>query len=95
MDVHCSDKISATDTIYSDTHAIDDGPTCAQWFFVTDSLVSDIYGMNIDKQFVNTLEYNIRDHGEISKFISDQDQSKVINIAHSILGELFIDDLEK
>ena len=50
----------ATDTIYSNTPAIDDGSTSAQIFVGTKTLVTDIYGMKHDKEFVNTLEDNIR-----------------------------------
>ena len=49
----------ATDTIFSDTFAIDSGDTMAQMFIGKDSLVSDVYPMNSSKQFVNTLEDNI------------------------------------
>ena len=44
-----------TDTIYSDTPDIYGGSEWAQLFFVTNSPVSYVYGMKIDKQFVNTL----------------------------------------
>ena len=49
----------ATDTIFSDTPAIDSGVTMAQIFVGKDSLVSDVYPMHSSKQFVNTLEDNI------------------------------------
>ena len=35
----------ATDTIFSDTPAIDSGVTMAQLFVGKDTLVSDVYGM--------------------------------------------------
>ena len=86
------DKPVATDTIYSDTTAIDDGSTCAQLFVGKKSLVSDVYGMKTYKHFLNTLEENICARGAMSKLISDRAQSEVINWSHSILWELFIDD---
>ena len=49
----------ATDTIFSDTPAIDSGVAMAQSFVHKDSLVSDVYPMHSSKQFVNTLEDNI------------------------------------
>ena len=49
----------ATDTVYSDTPAVDSGVKMAQLFVGKDSLVSDIYQMRSGKQFVNTLEDNI------------------------------------
>ena len=50
----------ATDTIISDTPAVDSGVTMAQIVIGQDSLVSDVYTMQSSKQFVNTLEENIR-----------------------------------
>ena len=49
----------ATDTVYSDTSAVDSGVKQAQVFTGKESLVSDIYSMRSRKQFVNTLEDNI------------------------------------
>ena len=46
----------ATDTIFSDTPAIDSGITMAQLFIGKHSLVSEVYPMQSSKQFVNTLE---------------------------------------
>ena len=50
----------ATDTVCSDATAVDDGSTCAQFFVGTKNLVTDVYGMKTDKQFVNALEDRIR-----------------------------------
>ena len=80
----------ATDTIFSDTPAIDDGSRCAQFFVGRDTLVSDVYGMKSEKQFVNTLEDNIRRRGAMSKLISDRAQSEISNKAKDFLRALFI-----
>ena len=50
-DVYLRDKPVATDTIYSETSAIDDVYTCSQLFVVTKSLVLDVNGMKTDKNF--------------------------------------------
>ena len=50
----------ATDTIFSDTPAVDGGIKQAQVSAGRDSLVADVYPMKSGKQFVNTLEDNIR-----------------------------------
>jgi hypothetical protein len=50
-----------TDTIFSDTPVVDSGAKAAQLFVGRTSLVADIYGIKTDKEFVNTLEDNIRD----------------------------------
>ena len=49
----------ATDTIFGDTPAINDGSTMAQFFVGRDTLVCDAYGIKSQKQFVNTLYDNI------------------------------------
>ena len=55
----CSEAV-ATDTIFSDTPAVDDGSTMAQFFCGHDTLVCDAYGIKSTKQFINTLSDNIR-----------------------------------
>ena len=75
----------ATDTISSDTPAIDSGVTMAQNFVGKDSLVSDVYPMHSSKQFVNTLEDNIQLRGAMSKLISDYAQVEISNKIKDIL----------
>ena len=55
----CSEAV-ATDTIFSDSPAVDDGSTMAQFFCGHDTLVCDAYGIKSTKQFINTLSDNIR-----------------------------------
>ena len=57
--VHRCNEPIATDMVYSDTPAVDCGHTCAQLFVGTLSLVTDVYGMKTDSQFVKTLEDTI------------------------------------
>ena len=61
----------ATDTVYSDTPAIDSGVKQAQLFVGKESLVSDINPMRSGKQFVNTLEDNMHRCSPMDKLISD------------------------
>ena len=65
----------ATDTVHSETPEVDDGSTCVHLFVGTTNFVTDVYRMKTDKQFVNTLEENIRKRGAICKLISDSAQS--------------------
>ena len=53
----------AIDTVFSDTPAADSGVKQAQVFVGRDTLVADAYPMRSGKQFVNTLEDNIRRRG--------------------------------
>ena len=61
----------ATDTVFSDTPAVDSGVKQAQVFVGRDTLVADAYPMKSWKQFVNTLEDNIRRRGAMDKLLSD------------------------
>ena len=56
----------ATDTIFSDTPAVDDGSTMTQFFCGRDTLVCDAYGIKSTKQFINTLSDNIRKRGAMA-----------------------------
>ena len=71
----CSEAV-ATDTILSDTPAVDDGPTMAQFFCGHDTLVCDAYGIKSTKQFINTLSDNIRKQGAMDTLISDGGKMK-------------------
>ncbi|MFA9289559.1 MAG: hypothetical protein ACEQSA_06845, partial [Weeksellaceae bacterium] len=57
----------ATDTVFSDTPAVDSGVKAAQLFVGRKSLVADVYPCQTDGEFVNTLEENIRDRGAMDK----------------------------
>ena len=48
--------------------------------------------MKHDKEFVNTLEDNIRKRGAMDKLISDRAQVEISKRVHDILRALFIDD---
>ncbi len=82
----------ATDTVFSDTPAFATGQTCAQIFVGTETLYTDVYGMKTDKEFVNTLEDNIRKRGAMDKLISDRAQAQISNRVKDILRNLVIDD---
>ena len=80
----------ACDIVYSDTPAIDDGSTSAVVFVGQDTQVTDVYGIKTDKQFVNTLEDNIRERGAPTKLISDRAQTEISKKVLDILRTLFI-----
>ena len=76
--------------IYSDTPAVDSGVKVAQVFIGTKSLVTDVYPLKTDKQFVNTLIDNIIDRGAPTKLLSNQAQVQVSNKVHGLLRSLVI-----
>ena len=82
----------ATDTIFSDTPAVDDGSTMAQFFSGRDTLVCDAYGIKSTKQFINTLSDNIRKQGAMDTLISDGGKYEISQRVTDLLHSLFIQD---
>ena len=76
----------ATDTVFSDTPAVDSGVKQALVFVGRDTLVADSYPMTSGKQFVNTtLEDNIRRRGALDEHISDSAKTEISNKVMDIL----------
>ena len=67
----------ATDTVFSDTPAVDSGVKQAQEVVGRDTLSG--------KQFVNTLEDNIRRRGAMDKLLSDSTKTEISNKVMDIL----------
>ena len=82
----------ATDTVYSDTPALDSGVKKAQLFVGKESLVSDINPMRPGKQFVNTLEDNIHRCSAMDKLISDSTKNEISHKVKDILRAYNISD---
>ena len=78
----CSEAV-ATDTIFSDTPAVDDGSTMARFFCGRDTLVCDAYGIKLTKQFINTLSDSIRKRGAMDTQANMKSPSELlITFAH-------------
>ena len=84
----------ATDTIFSDTPAVDDGSTMAQFFCGRDTLVCDAYGIKSTKQFIKTLSDNIRKWGAMDTLISDGGKYEISKRVTDLLRSLFIQDYQ-
>ena len=83
----------ATDTIFAQVPAIaTGGQKMAQIFVGRKSLVTNVYGMGSTKEFVNTLEDNIRKRGAMDKLISDSATVEISARVKDILRMLIIDD---
>ena len=82
----------ATDTVYSNSPAIDDGSTLAQIFVGRETLVIDIYPIKTEKQFIQTLQENIRRRGAMDILISDRGKVEVSKQCHNILRAYCIKD---
>ena len=87
----CSEAV-ATDTIFTDTPAVDDGSTMAQFFCGRDTLVCDAYGIKSTKQFINTLADNIRNWGAMDTLISGGGKHEISKQVTDLLHSLFIQD---
>ena len=84
----------ATDTMFSDTPAVDDGSTMAQFFCGQDTLVCDAYDIKSTKQFINTLSDNIRKRGAMDTLISDGGKYEISKRVTDLLRSLFIQDYQ-
>ena len=84
----------ATDTIFSDTPAVDDGSTMAQFFCGHDTLVCDAYGIKSTKQFINTLSDKIRKWRAMDTLISDGGKYDISKGVTDFLHSLFIQDYQ-
>ena len=89
----CSEDV-ATDTIFSDTPAVDDGSTMAQFFCGHNTLVCDAYGIKSTKQFINTLSDNIRKWGAMDTLISDGGNYDISKGVTDFLHFLVIQDYQ-
>ncbi|KAL7571221.1 hypothetical protein ACA910_008879 [Epithemia clementina (nom. ined.)] len=94
LNIHRRHEPVATDTIFSDTPAIDHGGKMAQIFVGCRTLVYDAYGIKSIKQFVNTLQDNIRERGAMETLISDGGSAFISNKVKNILRTLLIADYQ-
>ena len=76
----------ATDTVFSDTPAVDSGVKQAQVFVGRDTLVADAYPMKSGKQFIHTPEDNTRRRGAMDKLLSDSAKTEISNKVMDILS---------
>ena len=83
--VHWRQEPIATDTVFSDTPAIDCGHKVAQIFVGTESMVTDVFGMHTSKQFINTFQEIIRIRGAQTKLISDCAKVKISEKVQDVL----------
>lgn len=90
LNVQRRDEPLATDTIFSDTPAIDNGSTVAQFFVGTKTRVCDVYSMKTSKQFVNTLEDIIIARGAPTRLLSDSATLEISERVKDILRTMLI-----
>ena len=86
----CRNVPVALDFVSLDTFAIDSGSTAAQFFIGIETPISNVYPLHTEKQFVNTLQNNIRKRGAMEKLITDRAQSEISTKVKDILRHLVI-----
>jgi hypothetical protein len=82
----------ATDSVYANAPAINNGCTAAQFFVGRKTLVCDVYPLKSDKEFINTLEDVIHKRAAMAKLISDSAQVEISNHMKDLLRALIIYD---
>jgi len=92
LNVHRRQEDIATDSVFANCPAIDDGSTCAQIFVGCSSMVTDVKGMKSADQFINTLEDIIRERGAPTRLLSDRGKNQISEAARKILRTYFIGD---
>ena len=92
LNVHHHNEPVATDTIYADVPAIDNGSLVDQFFCGTESHFCDIYGVKTDGDFTTVLMDNICKCDAMDLLISDRAQAEISNKVKDILCHLCIDD---
>jgi hypothetical protein len=88
--VQSRNEAIATDTVFSDTPAVESGVAAAQIFVGRQLLVADVCGLKTDKEFVNTSEANIKERGAMDKLISDCAKAEMSIRVKQILRALYI-----
>ena len=92
INVFRRNKGVATDTIYSSVPAVDVGSKLAQIYIGRISLVIDVYTIKQEKEFILTLQENIRKQGAMDTLISDRAKLEISKQYHNILHAYCIKD---
>ncbi|CAJ1970450.1 unnamed protein product [Cylindrotheca closterium] len=92
LSVNRHNESLATNTVYADMPDIEHGHVSAQFYLGLSSLVSNVYVVTLDAQFLQTLQDNIRKRGAPFKLVSDQAQAQVSKAVKDYLRWLCIDD---
>ncbi len=75
--MHRRNKPVATDTIYCNVPAIDDGSMCAQFYVDLHTKYCNAFGVKTDGDFSKTLMDVIQKHGAMDQLISERSGSSL------------------
>ena len=90
MNVVRRNESVATDTMFADTPAVDNGSTCAQIFAGINSKFCLAIGMNTDSQFVHALQDTIRKYGAMNQLVTDGVEALISQKMQDVLQHLWI-----
>lgn len=90
LNVFRRNEAVATDTIYCDTPAVDNGSTCAQFYVGVDTKFCSAYGVLTDGEFINTLLDVIRNHGAMHTLITDGAKAELSKRVQDVLRHMII-----
>ena len=90
LNVQRRDEDVASDVVFSDIPAVDGGQTAGVVFVGTKTDVVDAYPIKSEKQFINTLEDNVRERGAMNRLISDRAQVEIGERVKNFLRALVI-----
>ena len=82
----------ATDTVFSNTAAVDNGRFLTQIFVGHKTLVTDVYIMRTEAEFLTTLQDNVRERGAMDKLLSDRAQVEISNKVKDYLRQYHIQE---
>ena len=77
LNVRCRNELVATDTVWADEPAVDDGSTAAQVFVGRNTYVTDVYVCRTDAEFAGIREDNIRQRGAMDCLVSDGAKAEI------------------
>ena len=81
----------ATDTVFGNVPAVDDGATCEQFFAGFFTKFCWVHGMKTDKEFVQVLMDEIRARGAMDQLISDHADSENSTKVVDLLRHMCVD----
>ena len=90
LNVQRRDEDVASDVVFSDIPAVDGGQTAGVIFVGTKTDMVDAYPIKSEKQFINTLEDNVRERGAMNRLISDRAQVEIGERVKNFLRALVI-----
>ena len=92
LNVHRRNESVDTDTVYFNAPTIDDRHAATQIFLGAKTMLTDVYEMKTDRDFMSKLSNNTRQRGAMNKLIRDRAQAEISNKVKDLLRAQFTDN---